>query len=285
MINRYLTEGRITPHRVWENVKGQVKRTLGSYLVFDDTFVDKNFSFKMDLVRRQWSGDAHGVIKGIGVVTFVCINPEFGQFWIIDYRIYDPEGNGKTKLDHVHDMLENAMYANQLLFWGVLMDIWYATQDILLYIEALKKIYYCQLKDNRQVDDSGGAQPYHRVDGLQWTKAEKQLGKVIKIKGFPGEYKVKLFRVMLSIQSTDYFVTNDFTQDSTQGVQKVYALRWKIEQLHRKLNNWPDWKAVNVARLALFAIILAVPSWLGSVCIRLPKKLKNYLSGETWFIG
>jgi hypothetical protein len=81
-------------------------------------------------------------------------------------------------------MLENAVYAKQLLFWGVLMDTWYATKDILLYVEALKNVYYFPLKDNRQVDDSGGAQPFQRVDGLQWTEVEKQHGKVIKIKGF-----------------------------------------------------------------------------------------------------
>jgi len=70
-INRYLAGGKITPHLVWENVKGQVAQIAEGYLVFDDTVVDKNFSFKMDLVRRQWSGDAPGIIKGVGVVTCV----------------------------------------------------------------------------------------------------------------------------------------------------------------------------------------------------------------------
>lgn len=233
-LNRYLAGEKITPHLVWENVKGQVEQSAKGCLVFDDTIVDKNISFKMELVRRQWSGDAHGVNKGVGVVTCVYVNPDLDQFWIIDYRIYDPAGDGKTKLDHVHDMLENAVYAKQLLFWGVLMDTWYATKDILLYVEALKKVYYCPLKDNRQVDDSGGAQPYQRVDGLQWTEAEKQHGKVIKIKGFPKEHKVKLFRVALSTQRTDYIVTNDFTQNSALAVQEVCALRWKIEQFHRE---------------------------------------------------
>lgn len=233
-INHYLAGEKIMPCRVWENVKGQVEQTPNGYLVFDDTIVDKNFSFKMDLLRRQWSGDAHRVIKGVGVVTCVYVNPDRDQFRIIDYRIYDPAGDGKTKLDHVHDMLENAVYARQLWFWGVLMDTWYATKDILLYVGALKKVYYCPLKDNRQVDDSGGEQPYRRVDGLQWTEAEKQHGKVIKIRGFPKEHKVKLFRVMLSSQRTDYIVTNDFTQNSTQAVQEACALRWKIEQFHRE---------------------------------------------------
>lgn len=33
------------------------------------------------------------------MVTCVDVNPELDQFWLIDYRIYDPEGDGKTKLD------------------------------------------------------------------------------------------------------------------------------------------------------------------------------------------
>jgi hypothetical protein len=221
-INRYLAGEKITPHLVWENVKGQVEQIAEGYLVFDDTIADKNFSFKMDLVRRQWSGDAHGVIKGIGVVTCVYVNPALDQFWIIDYRIYDPEGDGKTKLDHVHDMLANCVYQKQLLFRFVLMDSWYAAKEILLFIEELKKIYYCPLKDNRQ------------VDGLDWSETEKEHGKVVKLKGFPKDHKVKLFRVVLSTQRTDYVVTNDFAQDHTQAVQEACGLRWKIEQFHRE---------------------------------------------------
>ena len=233
-INRYLADEKITPHLVWENVKGQVEQIAEGYLVFDDTVVDKNFSFKMELVRRQWSGDAHGIIKGLGVVTCVYVNPILDQFWIIDYRIYDPEGDGKTKLDHVHDMLANCVYQKELLFRFVLMDSWYATKDILLFIESLKKVYYCPLKDNRQVDDSGGSEPYRRVDGLQWSALERAHGKLVKIKAFPKDHKVKLFRVVLSPQRTDYVVTNDFTQDNTQAVQEACGLRWKIEQFHRE---------------------------------------------------
>jgi len=77
------------------------------FLVFDDTVIDKNDFHNIELVRRQHSGNAHGVIKGIGVVTCVYVNPQLDQFWIIDYRIYDPDGDGKTKPDHLQEMLSN----------------------------------------------------------------------------------------------------------------------------------------------------------------------------------
>lgn len=234
MVNRYLAADAIRPRLVWENIHSQVVPSPYGFLVFDDTVIDKNFSHKIELVRRQYSGNAHGIIKGIGVVTCVYVNPQLNQFWIIDYRIYDPAGDGKTKLDHVQDMLHHCVYAKQLPFWAVLMDTWYATKDVLLQIERLGKIYYCPLKVNRQVDDSGGATAYRRVDSLEWTADEGQHGKNLKIKGFPALHKVKAFRVVLSPQRTDYLVTNELAQDNVEVVQDVDGFRWKIEQFHRE---------------------------------------------------
>jgi hypothetical protein len=233
-VNRYLAGDQIRPRLVWENVQGQVVQTAEGYVIFDDTVVDKDFSTEIELVRRQYSGNAHGLIKGIGVVTCVYVNPTLDQFWIIDYRIYAPESDGKSKLDHVHDMLSNCVYHKQLQFRTVLMDTWYATKDAMLYIEQLGKLYYCPLKDNRQVDDSGGAAPYRRVDALAWSETERTHGKLVKIRGFPKEHKVKLFRVVLSPQRTDYVVTNDLAQDDTQAAQQACGIRWKIEQFHRE---------------------------------------------------
>jgi hypothetical protein len=233
-VNRYLAGDQVRPRLVWENVQGQVVQTPAGYVLFDDTIIDKNFSTQIELVRRQYSGNAHGLVKGIGVVTCVYVNPTLDQFWIIDFRIYAPESDGKTKLAHVHDMLTNCVYQKQLQFGTVLMDTWYATKDAMLYIEQLGKLYYCPLKDNRQVDDSGGGASYQRVDALAWSESARTHGKVVKIKGFPKEHKVKLFRVVLSPQRTDYVVTNDLTQDDTQATQEACGWRWKIEQFLRE---------------------------------------------------
>jgi hypothetical protein len=225
MANRYLAGDEIRPRMVWENVKGQVTTTPYRFLVFDDTVIDKSFANLIEQVRRQYSGNAHGVIKGIGVVSCVFVNSKIDQFWIIDYRVYDPEGDGKTKLDHMQEMLMNCVYQKGLEFWAVLMDSWYATKNIMLQIEKLGKIYYCPLKDNRQVDDSGGTQPYQRVGSLKWTETEQQQGKVVKIKGFPAEHKVKLFRVVLSAcaQRTDYIVTNEMAQNNVKSYKMCAA--------------------------------------------------------------
>jgi hypothetical protein len=68
------------------------------------SILDKNHSHNIELARRQYSGNAHGLIKGIGMVNYIYFNPGTGQYWILDYRIYDPDGDGKRKLDHVKEM-------------------------------------------------------------------------------------------------------------------------------------------------------------------------------------
>src|SRR4028119_2292127 len=107
-------------------------------------------------------------------------------------------GMGFSLLDHVAAMLNGVVYSKQLPFTTVLMDSWYATQKLMAQVDQLKKVYYCPLKSNRRVDDSGGIQSYQRVDQLLWSSQDLQQGKLIKIRGFPKDKKVKLFRVTVS---------------------------------------------------------------------------------------
>nr|WP_156901920.1 hypothetical protein [Azohydromonas australica] len=102
------------------------------------------------------------------------------------------------------------------------------------YIASKKLFYYCPLKDNRYVDDSKEGRPYQRVDSLQWTDLELHQGKIVKVKGFPPEHRVKLFRVPVSTHRINWIVTNDLSRDSTDATQEACGMRWKIEQFHRE---------------------------------------------------
>ena len=236
-LNRYLRDDKLKPRLVWEQVKDSVVVSENGYLLFDDTVADKNYSFNIELVRRQYSGNAKAIIKGIGIVTCVYVNPDTNQFWLINYRLFAPDVDGKSKLDHVREMFDNAIEHKKLPFRCILMDSWYATKELMLHIERSGKIYYCPLKDNRQIDEGFGETakpPYQRVDSLQWTPAETENGKNIHVKDFPKGHRLQLFRLVVSADRTDFIVTNDETQNSTDETQEVCAIRWKIEQLHRE---------------------------------------------------
>src|SRR5947209_7226542 len=90
------------------------------------------------------SGNDKSVIRGIGVVSCVYVNPTTERFWVIDYRIFDPDADGKTKLDHVREMLSSVAHRG-VPFETVLMDTWYATKDLMLLIEGMAKKYYLEL--------------------------------------------------------------------------------------------------------------------------------------------
>ena len=226
---------KLTPRLLWENVKLLIQVSEKAYIIFDDTVLDKRYSEDIELTRRQYSGNEHRVLRGIGVVSCIYVNPETGQFWVIDYRIYEPDGDGKTKLDHVLEMLQSLVYTKLLSFNTVLMDSWYATKTLMQYIDKMGKYYYCPLKKNRLVDDTGGTQEYKPIESLNWSQRELEQGKIIKIKAFPKEKKVKLFRVLVSTDKTEFVATNDLTQNSTEVVQEVCKVRWKIEEFHREL--------------------------------------------------
>jgi len=72
-INRYLIEKKMTGKIIWEHVKGAIVHSSRGCVVFDDLILDKNHSHRIDLVRRQYSGNAHGLIKGIGMVNCLMV--------------------------------------------------------------------------------------------------------------------------------------------------------------------------------------------------------------------
>jgi hypothetical protein len=237
-IYRYLQSAKLTPKLIREKAREVIQYSANGYLIFDDTVLDKDFSSKIEGVRKQYSGNAHGLVRGIGIVNCLYYNPELDKYWIVDYRTFDPEVDGKTKLDHVRDMLMIMSGSRKEMFENVrtiLMDTWYATTEMMLLVDkTYHKLYYCPIKTNRQVDDSGGSEKYKAASELNWSETELNQGKIIKIKKFPGDYKHRLFRVNISTDKTELVVTNDLTQDSTDEARQESSVRWKIEQSHRE---------------------------------------------------
>lgn len=88
----------ISKSEVWLQVKSDIVVSDEGFVVFDDTVLDKSHSRHIESVRWQYSGNAHGVIRGIGLVNCIYVNPETEQFWVIDFRIFDPEKDGKGLL-------------------------------------------------------------------------------------------------------------------------------------------------------------------------------------------
>lgn len=68
-INRYLASERLTPRLLWQNVKSTIVSDEAEYMyiLFDDTVLDKRHAKKIEMVQRQYSGNEHGIVQGIGL--------------------------------------------------------------------------------------------------------------------------------------------------------------------------------------------------------------------------
>ena len=237
-VNRLLGEARIPARALWRSVRNDIDFDPDGYLLFDDTVVSKPHARKIETVRRQWSGSEKRVVEGIGIVTCVYVNAKTRAYWIIDYRIYDVDRDGKTKLQHLLDMLRNAHFVKRLPFRRVLIDAWYASMTVMKAIEALSKVYYAPVKRNRLVSTSVET-PYKRVQELAWTDAQASQGCLVHIKKFPKGHQVKVFRIASDSGRTEYIATNDLSQSDVDATQEKCRIRWKIEQLHRELKQTP----------------------------------------------
>jgi hypothetical protein len=162
-INRSVRGEQVTPRLVWEHVRAQGMLTPDGDVLFDDTVLDKHSACAIECVRHPYSGNATQVSKGSGGVPWVDVNPALALCGRIADRLSAPEGDGKSKRDHVRERLTHVVSHTPLPLQAVWMDTGYATQDRLLCIEWCHKVSSCPRKDNRQVDDSSGQQPSQRV--------------------------------------------------------------------------------------------------------------------------
>lgn len=235
LVTRFLATQRLTASDIWQAVKKDIAVSDNGYVVFDDTVLDKTHSKKIDSVRWQYSGNAHEVIRGIGLLNCIYINPDTEQFWVIDYRVFDPDKDGKTKVQHVKDMLDNLIHHKQLPFKTVLMDSWYANHPLMLYIHDLNKLFYCPLKTNRLARPVNSDSVYQPVSTLVWDECSYKTGQLIQLKNMPKNIPLKLFSIAVSTNRIDYVVTNDINQCCADDTKMICAIRWYVEQFHREV--------------------------------------------------
>ena len=208
-INRYQIGEQISPYQVWENVRNQIVTSPNGLLIFDEQKPDPAQWSTIDQAAQPQRGYINEALE---VVIGVYIKPDTGQFWIIDYRLCAPETDVKSKLDHMHDMLTNAVHHKRLLFRAVWLDNGYASRAKLLFIEQLGKVYYCPIQANRLIKLNGDDGYSRTVETLRWSADELRTGQWVHLPGFPIDHQVRLFKLERPSGQVDYIVTNDVAE-------------------------------------------------------------------------
>ena len=232
-VTDFLQRSHSTARALWKQVQPLIHDNADSYLILDDSVQDKRYSTKIEMVKRQYSGAEHGLVRGIDVVNLVHSNGTDTDFYPIDYRIYAPTADGKTKNDHFRDMLIAAKADKGLKARAVLFDSWYASVANLKLVQRLDMIFVTTLKSNRLVSiakETG----YVHLHTLTWTDAHARHGQSVKLKELP--FLVRLFKIVATNGDIEWVITNDPDQTRTmQMVAERSDVRWQVEQLHREL--------------------------------------------------
>jgi len=229
-VSDYLAREKATARQIWELAKEIIRDDAKSYIIVDDSVQDKRYSRKIELVKNQYSGAEHGLVNGIGIVNLV--HSDGMQFAPIDYRLYAPMQDGKTKNEHFREMFiaakkEKGIQANIILF-----DSWYASVENLKLIHRMGMQFVTTLKENRLISLSkeGG---YIHLDEIEWTEERVRYGVEIKLQEVP--FHVQLFKLVVPNGDIDWVITNCPTKISADLVQQENKVRWNIETMHREL--------------------------------------------------
>lgn len=219
-VSRWLTETKCQPKDIWETAKDEIlsdKRK--GIIIADETVIDKSRSDKIELTSWQYSGTEHEIVKGIGLLNFLW-NADGEEVIPMDYRIYQPPEDGKTKNDHFREMLILAQKRG-VKPEAVAADSWYSSLDNVKLIRDLGWTWVMGLRKNRVVN---------RGIPLANLAIPKE-GLKVHLRGYGW---IMVYRFVAKNGRTDYIGTN-LEDVSREKVECLVKRRWTIEVFHREL--------------------------------------------------
>jgi hypothetical protein len=270
-VTDFLGREKLTPRRLWDVVAPLLQDSPDSYLIVDDSVQNKQYSKQIALVKLQYSGAEHGLVRGIGVINLVHTNGQAHGFYPIDYRIYDPDGDGKSKNTHFREMLLRAISEKGLQARTILFDAWYASVDNLKLIQRLGRVFVTTLKSNRLVSLSKET-GYVHLQEIDWTPDRLRDGVMVKLKELP--FYVRLFKLVAPNGDIDWVITN--RENDSSARPPPMSCRPSVTSVGRSRrciansNNSSAPKNASAARPARNATIWRAVTWPGSPCACAP---------------
>src|SRR3989344_4347704 len=217
-VSRWLEDTHCQPKDVWNEAKNCVLKTSG-IIVADETVLNKSRSQKIELVRYQYSGTEHDIVRGIGMLNFLWVDQD-NQVCPMDFRIWEPQEDGYTKNDHFREMLKEVK-RREVNPEAVVADSWYSSLDNVKCVRDLGWIWVMGLKKNRVVN---------KGDNLENLDIPNE-GLKVHLRGYGWIY---VFRFVASNGRTDYYGTS-MESPTRQDIETLMRKRWEIEVFHREL--------------------------------------------------
>jgi hypothetical protein len=232
VVTDFLQNSKFTPKDLWSLVKERIDDRAEAFLLVDDSVQNKEYSHSIETVKRQYSGNEHGLVKGIGLVNLVHTNGCSGDFYPVNYRVYNPDEDGKTKNDHFREMFVQVNGSQQIKARNIAFDSWYASADNLKLIHRSGWTFFTTLKSNRKVSLSKET-GYQDLEAIEWTKETLISGPLVRIREVP--FWLKLFKLVATNGDIEWVITNNLTEDFTRlRAVEAIQVRWQVEEFHRE---------------------------------------------------
>lgn len=262
-ISRWLNNKHFKPSEIWSTTESLVDQQAPSLLIADDTVLSKKHSKKIDLVNYQYSGNAHDVIAGIGLLNLLWHDLDREQSIPVDYRVYDKASDGKTKNKHFCDMLSLAK-SRGLEPEAVVFDAWYSSLKNLKAIRDHGWVWVTNLRKNRKVN---------RGESLEDLKIPDE-GLSVHLRGYGW---VSVFKFVAKNGRIDYITTN-MESPTRDAVESIMKARWSIEVYHRELKQTCGIERcqARTGRAQRNHICLAIKAWLDMHILRAREKISLY---------
>ena len=230
-VTDFLQNSRFTPKELWELVENRIDDSEEAFLLVDDSVQNKKYAHAIETVKLQYSGNEHGLVKGIGLVNLVHTNGCSGDFYPINYRVYNPDSDGKSKNNHFQEMFRQAIVNQEIKARNIAFDSWYGSVDNLKMIHRSGWTFYTNLKSNRKVSIDKGI-GYQDLREIEWTQEELISGKLVRLKEVP--FWLKLFKLVDTEDNIEWVMTNKLAEDFTR-LRAIQAtqVRWQVEEFHR----------------------------------------------------
>jgi hypothetical protein len=262
-ISRWLKDKHFTPKEIWLSSSPLIDLSEPCLLIADDSVLSKTHSKKIDLVNYQYSGNAHNVIAGIGLINLLWHGLEREESIPVDYRIYDKDTDGKTKNTHFCDMLSLAKERG-ISPDAVVMDAWYSSLKNLKAIRDHGWVWVSTLRKNRKVNKNV------RLEMLEIPEE----GLTVHLRGYGW---ITVFKFVAKNGRIDYVSTNRDNPTRDQ-VTKIIKARWSIEVYHRELKQTCGIERcqARTGRAQRNHICLAIQAWIDKHKRRISEKISFY---------
>ena len=230
-VNRFLRTSTLPVNQLRELVLPLLRDSPEAFLLVDDSVQDKRYSRFIDVAKRQYSGNTHGMVTGIGLVNLVHRSGEAGDFLPLDYRVYAPDEDQLTKNDHFLAMFDQVVAEGKVLARTILFDSWYAGSTNLKRIHRAGWTFFTTLKSNRLVRLSK-ENGYQGLDTLEPPPQGWSQGVEVHLKEVP--FGVKLFKLVPTNGDIEWVIISYLAAHLTREIViEAVQVRWQVEEFHR----------------------------------------------------